>query len=279
MHIRVAQRKIRPELPDLQIDTDASMSGWGAFSGGKSAGGRWLLSEIDHINVLELEAVYLGLLTFCRKPGINVHVRSDNTTAVAYVRKMGGVRSERCNKVAQKIWNWAETNESWITVSHVPGILNTKADAASRQFKDNLEWSLNPGIFQKICDRFGTPNIDLFASRENAKCVCYMSRNFDPYSVAIDAFTQSWQDLQAYVFPPFSLIGRVLRKMEEDRPRSMIIVAPDWATAPWYTKLITGASRIMKIGKKKKNIMPNDDYQDNYPRGVGLIVSVFLKTD
>ena len=68
----------------------------------------WEEDEIRHINALELEAIYLGLQTFCREGNLHVHVETDNTTALAYVRKMGGVRSPVCNEVAQRIWGWAE---------------------------------------------------------------------------------------------------------------------------------------------------------------------------
>jgi len=35
----------------------------------------------------------------------------------------------------------------------------------SRKFNDHIEWQLNVGIFNKICNLWGTPEIDLFASR------------------------------------------------------------------------------------------------------------------
>ena len=37
----------------------------------------------------------------------------DNTTAVTYVNKMGGTQSHACNEIAQNIWQWAITRNTW----------------------------------------------------------------------------------------------------------------------------------------------------------------------
>ena len=55
--------------------------------------------------------------------------------------------------------------------------------------------------------------------------------------MATDAFTLCW-NMNAHLFPPFSLIGRVLRKIKEDRT-SGILVVPYWSTQPWFASLTT----------------------------------------
>ena len=47
-------------------------------------------------------------------------------------------------------------NEIWLTACHVPGVLNFEADKSSRQFNKRIEWQLQPSIFLKIIDIFGT---------------------------------------------------------------------------------------------------------------------------
>jgi hypothetical protein len=78
---------------DLTINTDASLQGWGASLEHKTAGGRWSNVEKEHhINYLELKAVLLGLQSLCNHlSNCHIKVLTDNTTAVAYIRKMGGV--------------------------------------------------------------------------------------------------------------------------------------------------------------------------------------------
>ena len=96
----------------------------------------------------------------------------DNTTAVAYVNKMGGTKSHECNEIAQDIWKWAIKHNIWLSAAHIPGTENPDADFQSRNFDINKssEWSLTEHIFQKMLNEFiefGKPDIDLFASRTN----------------------------------------------------------------------------------------------------------------
>ena len=106
----------------------------------------------------------------------------------------------------------------------MPGVVNNIADLKSRYFYDNKEWSLNPYIFEQICEKFGKPEIDLFATRLSAKCKLYVSVKPDPNAFAVDAFTQNWNDIKGYAFPPFSLIGRILAKIKREEALITVIV-------------------------------------------------------
>jgi hypothetical protein len=62
------KRVIRHELPKITITTDASMRGWGAVLGAISIGGRWSSEEQNnHINTLEMMAIFLALKSFTTK--------------------------------------------------------------------------------------------------------------------------------------------------------------------------------------------------------------------
>jgi hypothetical protein len=39
------------------------------------------------------------------------------------------------------------------------------------------------------------------------------SWSFDPHAIFTDAFTISWSEFKPYIFPPFSLIGKVMLKI------------------------------------------------------------------
>ncbi len=79
---------------DYTIYTDASDQGWGATFNGTETGGRWSQAEQKwHINVKELLVVEFGLKAlFHNYKGGHVRIMTDNTTTVAYVRKMGGCK-------------------------------------------------------------------------------------------------------------------------------------------------------------------------------------------
>ncbi|CAB4011285.1 Transposon Ty3-G Gag-Pol poly [Paramuricea clavata] len=89
----------RPKA-DITIHTDASKMGWGAVVNKTAIGGRWTsLESQEHINSLELKALFMGLKSFYRNLQ-HKHVQAfmDNTTAVAYVNSMGGTKSTQVNK-------------------------------------------------------------------------------------------------------------------------------------------------------------------------------------
>ena len=254
-HARTADRKIRGDTPDVYMETDASKKGWGAFCNEVISQGRWKEEEIDwHINIQELLAILFGIQSFVQDSNVHIHVASDNTTAVSYIRRQGGVQSAQCNEVAHKIWGWAEENKCWVTASYLPGKDNVDADYASRHFQDNLEWEISPKVFDRVTKMFGEPEIDLFACRSNAKCQQFVSWHPDPESIHVDAMTLCWTGLNAYAFPPFSLIPRVLQKIETEKPRRMILITPTWPTTPWYTRVRKLTTRVLQIGRKFKNI-------------------------
>ena len=111
------------------------------------------------------------------------------------------------------------------------------ADRESRTQNLDTEWMIKPYLFEQVCDVFGRPSIDLFASRINWQLDKYVAWRPDPRATHIDAFTLQWNDLYSYTFPPFSLIPQVLRKDEEES-RALLLVIPLWSTRPWFAALI-----------------------------------------
>ena len=252
-----AERKVRLETPVLDLYTDASTEGWGAHNQDQdTAGGRWLPEEVDnHINVLELKAIQLGLESlYSDSQRVHLQVYTDNMTALAYVKHMGGVKSPQCNAVAKQIWDWCEPREIWLSIAHIPGVENTLADYKSRHFPDNIEWELNDKIFEKICKVFGQPEVDLFASRGNNKVERFVSWGPDPGAWRIDAFSMQWSNALFYAFPPFSLVGRTIQKALADNTR-IIMVVPNWPAQPWYGRLKKIAKRRLVFRAKKNNLL------------------------
>ena len=201
--------------PDLHFWSDASDVGWGAHLDRQVASGLWDSSQAAlSINARELLAVHLGLRQFQSSlRGMTVAVFCDNTTAVAYLRKEGGTRSPLLNSLAQEILRWTESLSIRLAPQFLPGSQNVLADALSRPHQlPHSEWSLNMDVFLSL-RRLWPVQIDLFATSDNRRCSIYFSPLHDPMSAGTDAFLQSWDGLQAYAFPPVSLIPRVLAKL------------------------------------------------------------------
>lgn len=256
-NIKWRSRKIRASAPRLTLTTDASTLGWGAVWMENRTGGRWSQEEaLLHINVLELRAVWLGLCTFCSElREIDIRIESDNTTTVTYINNQGGTHSTECNEQARLIWDWCEVRGIWLMATHLPGKLNEVADFESRNFTENTEWQLNPEIFESLCEKWGTPDVDLFASRLNNQVPCYASWGLDPFCSFVNAFSQNWSDFNlCYLFPPFRLLPRCLQKLKEERGRA-IVVAPNWPGQPWWSVLTKQGRDRLEFKKKKGNLI------------------------
>ncbi|XP_069122383.1 uncharacterized protein [Argopecten irradians] len=245
----------------MTLTSDASGYGWGAtvVDTTESTGGMWSDSETDlHINILELKAVLLALQTFCRDIQ-NAHIKLfvDNMTAVTYLNKQGGTKVT-CNDITRQIWLWAEQNNNWLTAAHLPGVDNTLADHESRHFNIDIEWMLNKDVCLALFQLFTKPTVDLFASRLNHQLERYVSWRPDPGAIAIDAFSFIWNEY-SYVFPPFSLLGSVLKKVEEDQAE-VILIAPLWTTQCWFPRLlqlVIAEPRLLPV-QKDILVLPQD---------------------
>ena len=176
---------IRQKSIDCWIETDASLEGWGSKFNEQFVGGRWSKYESSHhINILELLAIFLSLKTFfTHKKSLHIGIRSDNTTAVAYVNEMGGMTSILLDNLSAEIWSWCSERDIFVTAQYIPGNENFNADHMSRNFTDLTEWKLKSEIFHRICNHFFLPDIDLFASRLNCQLPKYVSWSFDPHAI------------------------------------------------------------------------------------------------
>ena len=233
-------RSLISSPPQIIISSDASLQGWGASCHGLTTGGPWSMEERKfHINVLELKAAKLAIMSFTLKErdAISVHIRMDNMTALSYLMKMGGTKNQELTAISKEIWQYLLKRKITITAEYLPGSMNVEADRESRQTRDSSEWKLNPTIFMKLCQIRGTPEVDLFASRVSHQLPHYISWKIDPFSQGRDAFQISWAHKFVYAFPPFALIGRILQKVNQDQCL-MLIITPAWPGQPWFPGLL-----------------------------------------
>ena len=256
-------KTIIPAAPQMTISTDASRQGWGACCRGQKTGGPWSLQEKNlHINVLELKAIQIAIMTFSKihSDVKAIHIQTDNVVALTYLKKMGGTKSSVLTQVSKEIWEFLLKHQIVITVEHLPGKQNVEADVQSRSVKDSSEWKLSPKVFYQICQKRGTPSIDLFASRLSHQILRYMSWKLDPFSQGQDAFQISWKHLNAYAFPPFVLIPRVLRKVQVEQA-SMLIITPAWQTQAWYPQMLQLCVQNPILIPKRRDLLLSPDQE------------------
>ena len=90
-------------------------------------------------------------------------------------------------------------------------------------------------MFKHIVSIFGKPDTDLFASRINHQLSNYISWRPDPGAKAVDTFSINCSLAYNYYFPPFSIILKVLQKIQDKA--QAIVVVPYWITQNWFPVL------------------------------------------
>ncbi|XP_038053575.1 uncharacterized protein LOC119726028 [Patiria miniata] len=242
--------------PDLTLQTDASMSGWGACLH-STIGGRWTtLEQQHHINYLELLAVWYAIRSLlAERRDIHVLLQMDSSTAIAYINHQGGTHSVPMSRLAVKIWVWCLKRNITLAAQHIPGSQNITADRMSRVFDDRAEWQLLPEVFRSIMDALHfVPSVDLFASRLNTQLETFVSWQPNPMAWRVNALLLNWKDVNGYAFPPFSLLLRILQKIRREEA-TVVLVAPVWKTQAWYPMLLELAIDVPLLLPRRTDLL------------------------
>ncbi len=229
-------------VPSVAVITDASLEGWGAICDESVIFGPWESDFEERIDELELLAILYAVQCWADdwECGSTVQLWCDNQVAVAYVKNMGG-RVDRLDRIAKQIWSELECRDLFM----IPSYVNTRenpADALTRGITSkkhllDCEVQLNPSVFEWLTS-VGPfrPEVDWFATNLNAQLPRFYAWKSDPAAEGIDAFDFSWSDVCGYIFPPFILIPRIVRKVIEDKAW-ILLVHPDWPGALWAPDL------------------------------------------
>ena len=176
--------------------------------------------------------------------------RVDNNSALACIKKQGSTRSWPMCLLSVNILKKAEARNIHILPIRVSSEENIIADAGSR-FKEVQDWSLDQSLVHKMFQRWGQADVDLMATYLSRKLPLYFAWNRqDPEAWGIDALAQdvNWALFSLpYIFPPFPLIGQVLRKVEEQKVERMLMVAPWWPTKPFFTALLSMTVEVRRL--------------------------------
>ena len=273
-----------PPKPNTVIATDASLSGWGAVGNDLKLSYNWNSHESKlHINELELLAVLKTLETVATDKffGRTINFLIDNKTAVSYINKQGGTRSCSLNQITRKILSFAEKHKMTLQASYIKGNLNSLADLLSRsQSVVKGEWQLSKKNFRWICSAtdWGCPTIDLFANRFNHQTDRYMSPCPDQEAFAIDALLANWPEEVLYAFPPSTIMESVIVKIKQERPRKLLLVAPNWSTTTWISSLRSMAQSSRRIPELQL-LQPISKLKHPTPESTSLVLWIISFQD
>ena len=145
--------------------------------------GAWHQSEGGLIiSILEL-AVFLPLkyLQKTIEPSCACFIRQLNSGLLS--QQSGGTHSFQMCDLVWRILAWSNASNIQIRARHIPGNLNVIADSLSSRDKViQTEWSLQPLVFQKICQDWHKPKVDLLTNSWNTKlptCISPVPDNKD----------------------------------------------------------------------------------------------------
>ena len=196
-------------------------------------------------------AVLFCLLAFQKHlKGNHVLIRSDNTTAVAYIQNKGGPILY-LSEIAKSIWAFAYQHNFSITCRHLAGVENTTADYLSRS-PDKHNWSLHPDFFALIDSLYGKHTIDRFATLNNTQLERFNSRYLTPGTEAVDAMSQNWSEENNYINPPWVMLPQIIEKIIADRAYATVI-APIFNNQPWFHALRAISTRPPLLLPRDRN--------------------------
>jgi hypothetical protein len=231
------------KVPTITVITDASLQGWGAIWDDREIFGPWESECEDRIDeLLELMAILFAVECWADEwpTGSVIQLWCDNQVGVSYIQNMGG-RVNRLDSIAKRIWHELERRDLFIIASYVnthenPADALTRGIASKKQLLD-CEVQLNPRYFEEL-KSLGpfVPEVDWFATSVNTQLTRFYSWKSDPAAEGIDAFAFSWSDFPGYIFPPFILIPRILKKVIEDNAK-ILLIHPTWPGALWAPDL------------------------------------------
>ena len=154
-----------------------------------------------------------------------MRVYCDNSTAVAYVRKQGGTRSQSLFHKTLERFDLLDQFVITLVPTHFPGARNVTADALSRISQPSpTEWRLPTETLNNLFCAFGTPLIDMFATAENRVTPVYVSPYPDDRAWAVDALSLSWDNLGlVYALPPAPIVPKTLQRIQKSWGTTVII--------------------------------------------------------
>ena len=209
--------------PGLSLYTDTLDSSWGAFLDNDQLSGLWsrVFSRFSFRFFVTSRSLFV-----------------DNMTALSYLKNQGGTHSSTLNSVAQAVLRLCEANQVRLVPQFVPGHLHVLTDSLSRCSQVlGSEWTLCHQVIRELL-RLWPATVYLFATSLSARLPVYFSPVADPQLMGMDVMVQRWDGLQAYAFPRFGLLHRVLSKVRQSRGLELTLMAPFWPQCPWFPDLL-----------------------------------------
>ena len=109
-----------------------------------------------------------------------------------------------------------------------------------RWTRDTAEWAMPQDVADKaMASASFVPRVDLFATGESTRLPAYVSQYPEVGNCWTDAFTRVWNDVEAYAFPPFSVVPAMMRHMCRSRRARIVAVVPRSTDVPTRLRVVS----------------------------------------
>ena len=208
-----------------------------------------------HINFKELRAVH-NALRYWRADlrGHRVLLFVDNMT-VMHLLRSGSSRSPLLMAELRQVWALLRAERIDLQVVHIATGLNP-ADRPSRRWHRDA-WTFREGCRRQLraiaprpfsLDPFGTAQASPMAP---SSCVLHTGGQ----GMAVDGFSVSWKRQSLFLNPPWSALGRVLLKIQEDRAQGVLVI-PVWPSQAWWPLALRLRARWVYLPPPRACVLP-----------------------
>jgi hypothetical protein len=138
---------------------------------GQHSAGPGILEEPSaaraHSPLKELRAVRYAVESFMPELANHIVQLYEDNQAVVAILMSGTSRSPELMRELRKLFDICGLRNITLRPEYIRSHLNVLADRLSG-LRDHDDWKLNPKIFQEATTRWGTPEVDHFATANNA---------------------------------------------------------------------------------------------------------------
>ena len=149
----------------------------GVQLGSRTLQGKWSPQQASqHINLLEMEAVFLSVTRFLLQLKSRVvRLMCNNAVVVSYINREGGTKSFRLTHLTIWLLKFCDRKGIRLVPVHLPGSRNILADARSGVGQTLATEKAINGQLYPVFFTWGTPVIHLFATFANRKLPVFAS--------------------------------------------------------------------------------------------------------
>ena len=107
-------------LLNIEIFSDAYLTGWGVTHNGHSTGGHWSVEESkSYINVLEMKGALFALKIYCKDMyKVSIQFKKDNTSTTVWINKQTAPNKE-IFELVKEFWEFCVERKVHVFASYI----------------------------------------------------------------------------------------------------------------------------------------------------------------